>query len=314
MGRNLENAIAILNGAVGDYLQRTHNGLAIELGLVKDGARVATDPASLARAYPAATGRLVLLVHGMMSDEGVWSFPDGSDYGSLLARDLGYTPIYLRYNSGLAIADNGAALSALLDTLVKAWPVPVEELLLIGHSLGGLVVRSACQVANEAGGPRWLPLVRKAVYVATPHLGAPLERAGRVLNRVLHRVPDPTTRLVAQIADLRSDGIKDLGDADLRHADRARRGLQLGLRDPRHPVPLLPGIEHHLVAGTLTNYAWLTTLFGDTIVPLQSATGGGRVASDALPPERVKVLPGMTHVGLAHDPAVYAQIHAWCAP
>ncbi len=308
MGKNLEFAIAILNGAVGDYLVRTGNGLAIEMSVVQGGVPVALD--RLAAAFPAATGRVAVFVHGMMSNEDVWRWEDGSDYGSRLRDDRGYTPVYLRFNSGRSIADNGAALSALLGALTAAWPVPVERLLLVGHSLGGLVLRSACHAAREVDDRSWLPLATDAVYVGTPHLGAPAERAGRILNRVLHAVPEPTTRLIAQIAELRSDGIKDLGDADLRHEDRARRGLQLGLRDPRHPVPLLPEVRHHLVAGTVGHAPWLPDLFGDSVVPLSSATGDGRVAAGAEVPF-VKVFPGVSHVGLAHHPGVYAQLATW---
>jgi len=310
MGKNLEFAIAILNGAVGDYLARTENGLAIGMSVVQGGVPVAID--RLAAAFPGATGRVAVFVHGMMSNEDVWRWPDGSDYGSRLRDDLGYTPVYLRFNSGRAIVDNGAALSELLGALVAGWSVPVERLLLVGHSLGGLVIRAACHAAREADDQRWLPRVSDAVYVGTPHLGAPAERAGRILNRVLHAVPEPTTRLLAQIAELRSDGIKDLGDADLRHADRERRGLQLGLRDPRHPVPLLPELRHHLVAGAVGQARWLPDLFGDTVVPLSSATGDGRVAEGAAL-HFVKIVPGVTHVGLAHHPEVYAQLHAWIA-
>ncbi len=305
MGKKLEFAVAVLNGAVGDYLARTNNGLALPMELVQGGRAVSV----AAAAGAAPSGRLAVFVHGLMSDESIWSLADGTTYGSRLATDVGHTPVYVRHNSGRAIAENGESLSALLTELVAAWPVPVTELLPIAHSQGGLVVRSACHVAAESGAP-WLPLVRQAVYVATPHLGAPAERAGRILNRVLHKVPEPTTRLIAQIADLRSDGIKDLGDADLRAADRARRGLQLGLRDPRHPVPLLPTIRHHLVAGALSADPWIAALFGDSIVPVESATGGGRL-SDA-PLEDVRIFHGRTHVGLAHDPEVYSQIRTWC--
>ena len=306
MGKRLEFAVAVLNGAVGDYLARTDNGLALPMELVVGGRAVSVADAAGA----APSGRIVVLVHGLMSDESVWTLPDGTTYGSRLATDVGYTPVYVRHNSGLAIETNGRSLSALLTRLVADWPVPVQELLPLAHSQGGLVVRSACHIAAEGGAP-WLPLVRRAIYVATPHLGAPAERAGRILNRVLHAVPEPTTRLIAQIADLRSDGIKDLGDADLRADDRARRGLPRGLRDPRHPVPLLPGIDHHLIAGTLTADTWLSALFGDSIVPLSSATGDGRVATAA--GSHIRVFPGRSHVGLAHDPEVYEQLRAWCA-
>ena len=77
-----------------------------------------------------------------MCTEDAWTFPDGSDYGSLLARDLGYTPISLRYNTGRAIPDNGADLARLLGQLVAEYPVPIAEILPLGFSMGGQVIRS----------------------------------------------------------------------------------------------------------------------------------------------------------------------------
>ncbi|MFZ5785542.1 MAG: alpha/beta hydrolase, partial [Acidobacteriota bacterium] len=153
-------------------------------------------------------------------------------------------------------------------------------------SLGGLVLRNACHRAHaEALG--WLSRVRRAFYLGTPHQGSPLERAGRALSRLLRAIPDPYTRLIAELGDLRSEGIKDLGD-------------------PAHPLALLPGIRHHLVAASLARDPTLA-LFGDLLVPLGSATGAGRVA-----PDRVRVVAGASHLQLAHDPRVYELIRDWC--
>ena len=142
MGRKLENALGILNGTIGDYLARTGNGLATPMTFVHDGAPMAVRRDVLARAYPDATSRVVVLLHGIMCTETVWTLPEGGDYGAFLARDFGLTPLYIRYNSGLAIADNGVAFADLLESLINEWPVPVEEILLLGFSMGGLVARS----------------------------------------------------------------------------------------------------------------------------------------------------------------------------
>ncbi len=294
VGRKLEQAIAILNGAVGDHLVRTDNGLATELTAVHEGR-----PLPLSRltdAHPAPTPRVVVLLHGLMCTEDIWSFPaqaggPGRDYGRLLAADFGFTPLYLRYNTGLAVQTNGFALARFLDQLVAEYPAPLEEILLLGYSMGGLVVRNACHFAETEGHP-WLSRVRTAFYVATPHRGAPLERAGRVLTRLLAAIPDPITRLAADLGDLRSQGIQDLGD-------------------PRHPVTFLPGIQHYLVAGSLANAPWLGELFGDTMVPVSSGTDGHHAGPRALPPSHVKVLAGLSHMDLAHHPDVYAQLHEW---
>jgi pimeloyl-ACP methyl ester carboxylesterase len=313
VAKGLELAIAVLNGAVGDYLAKTANGLATEMAFVKDGMPMPLTRRELARAYPDATPRVAVLVHGLMCTESVWALPDGSDYGSLLARDHGYTPLYIRYNSGLAIPDSGAALARLLEALALAYPAPIEQIVPIGFSMGGLVVRSACHVAHLEG-QHWLSLVRRAIYVGTPHLGAPLERVGRVLAKVLEAVDDPYTRLIADIANLRSDGVKDLGDGDVRHEDRARRRGGISIRDPRHPVPLLPAIRHFLVAGSISNAPLFATFFGDAMVPVPSGTDGTCIdeASFALPPDHVRILGGMGHVTLAHHPDVYEFIKNFC--
>ena len=313
MGKKLESALGILNGTIGDYLARTGNGLATPMGLVHAGRPLPVLRGALAAAYPDARRRVVVLLHGIMCTETVWELPGGGDYGAFLARDFGYTPLYVRYNSGLAIAANGIALAELLEALLAEWPVPLEEILLLGFSMGGLVARSACHAAS-AERFHWVPRVKRAIYVGTPHLGAPLERLGRTATRMLHAVGDPYARLVAEIGDLRSDGIKDLGDADLRHEDRAGSKSGLALRDARHPVPLLPGIAHYLVAGSLANDPRLAALFGDALVPLASGTNGLRTepGTRALPPGHVKVFADMGHMTLAHHEHVYAQIREWC--
>jgi pimeloyl-ACP methyl ester carboxylesterase len=289
----LDTALAILNGAIGDYLERAGNGLALPMEFVH-------------RAPPEARPRVVVLVPGLMCTEGVWG-EEGKDYGACLARDLGYTPLYVRYNTGLPIADNGALLADLLRSLAEKWPVALDEILLLGFSMGGLVLRSACHVGSGRG-DEWLARVRRAIYVGTPHLGAPLERASRFLTRVLAKIPDPYTQLAAQISELRSSGIKDLGDADLRHEDRTGR---LSLLDREHPVPLLSSIRHYLAAGALSDDPRLAALFGDALVPVPSATNG-TLRANVLPPSHVKVFSGAAHLSLAQRPDVYAQIREWC--
>lgn len=313
MGTHVEVALGILNGVIGDYLERTGNGLATEMQLVQRGRPLPMARTALARAYPDATPRVVVLLHGSSCTELSWQMPDGTDYGALLARDLGYTPLYVRYNSGLAIADSGEALARLLETLVAEYPVPVDELLLIGHSMGGLVIRSACHVAKRQG-LGWTGRVRRAIYVGTPHLGAPLERIGRVVAKILTAVDDPYTRLAADLGNLRSAGIRDLGDADLTHEDRARQCATLSLRDARHPVPLLPEIQHFLIAGSFSTDPRIALLFGDALVPVASATFGHctDAATLGLPPSHIRFFAGVSHMRLPRSPEVYAQIRTWC--
>lgn len=291
MSRKLDNTLAVLNGAIGDYLARTDNGLATGASLIHQGKSLALERRTLESAFPEASTKAVVLVHGLMSTEDFWRHQDASDYGTLLARDFGFTPLYLRYNTGLAIADNGAMLGRILGELLRAWPVELDEILLLGHSMGGLVIRNACHFGKLAEEP-WLDRVRRCIYVGTPHRGAPMERVGRFVAKVLHAVDDPYTRLAGQLADLRSIGIKDLGD-------------------PRHPVPLLATIDHLLVAGTIAREPWLAALFGDAMVSVSSATDCAR-GERRHPATAIEVFPGFDHVALARRIEVYERMRTWC--
>lgn len=281
MSEALDWTLAIVNGLVGDRLGQDSadslvaGALDVGMSLYRQGRRLPLTRAAMAAAYPEAGPRVVLLVHGLMATEAGFRFVGssrgvdrdggdadvaGDDYGSLLQRDLGYTPLYLRYNSGRSVADSGAALAALLEALLDVYPglAPVSELLLLGHSMGGLVLRSACHVA-AARGHRWPALVRRAVYLGTPHRGAPLERAGRLLTRALAALRDPALRFVAELGELRSAGIKDLAH---------------GLDDPRQPTPLPAGIAHYFVGGHLSRSPRVGALVGDSMVSVASATDG----------------------------------------
>jgi pimeloyl-ACP methyl ester carboxylesterase len=329
----LERTLAILNGAVGDYLDRRGNGLATPFGAVapsQGGRPVAATAAGFAEAFPAATSRVVVLLHGLMCTELDWRYTvddQTTDYGASFAKDFAATPVYVRYNTGLSIPENGAHLSSFLEKLVAEFPVAVEEIVLLGFSMGGLVVRSACHVAATAlETPAWLPLVKSCFYVGTPHRGAPLERLGRIATRLLGRIPDPYVRLAATLGDLRSAGIKDLGDADLTDAhSRQEKRLTL-LENPAHPVPLLPALKHHFIAGTLSEDPLLSRVVGDVMVPVTSAThgqsipreipgrrDGGRPSTDHAVAILTRRADGsqMAHMDLAHDPQVYEQIRAW---
>jgi len=313
MSTNLEFLIGVLNGALGDYLHRTGNGLATRMTLVHNENPLQISRDALTAAYPHATARIAVLVHGLMSTESVWNMTEGKTYGSLLATDLGFTPIFVRYNSGLHISENGESLDALLENLMDEYPVPVEEILLIGHSMGGLVLRSATHVASEKG-RRWLPLVKRAFYLGTPHLGAPLERFGNVVTWTLQKVGNPYTKLIADIINVRSSGVKDLRFANLRREDWEGADADALLQNRRHPVPLLPHIRHHLIAGMVSNDERIGLLFGDAVVEVASATGRAKPKhrSALFSQEHVRIIAGIDHFRIAADPEVYAQIRTWC--
>jgi hypothetical protein len=240
---------------------------------------------------PARTRKLVVLVHGMAHTERCWAFADdpAADYGRLLEAELGFTPLYLRYNTGRPIWENGQDLALLLEGVVQAAPEPAEEIILIGHSLGGLVLRSACHHAQDKA---WAPLVSRIFYLGSPHQGSPWERLGRQTTRLLQAIPDPVTRLVGEVTDLRGVAVKSLGDGRI-------------ARDGRR-VPLDPRFEHFFVAGAV-GWKWIARFVGDGLVPFSSA------AELAGPGDRaVGFFPGVAHMTLARDREVYAWIAERC--
>jgi hypothetical protein len=188
-------ALSVLNGAIGDALSATGSPLALEMTVRRDGADVPTTPAALALAFPDATPKVAVFVHGLSETEEAWRLPPlrrgrrGSpSYGERLAQDLGFTAAELRYNTGLRISQNGRRLAQLLDELLGAWPVAIDEMALVGHSMGGLVTRSACHY-GQGGGHTWTKALRHVFCLGSPHLGADLEKAINASGWALGRVP-----------------------------------------------------------------------------------------------------------------------------
>lgn len=285
----LDQAIAILTGAVGDSLAVAGNALAGPMTLMHRGKPLAATADALAGAYPDASGRVVVLVHGLMATELGFQFAGAQDYGTVLHRARGLTPLRVRYNSGQPTRQTGQELARLLHDLVAAWPVPLTDITLVCHSMGGLVARQACALAMTESAA-WVRLVRDVVYLATPHLGAPLERAGREATQLLTAIPDPVARLLGDLAAQRSLGIQQLGDpADL---------------------PWLPDAHHWLVASSLAGELQLRDWLGDGMVSVRSA-----LADDPAVPQPRHVtrhtVHGLPHPLLAMSAEVAELLVAW---
>jgi pimeloyl-ACP methyl ester carboxylesterase len=205
---------------------------------------------SLAAAFPAATERVAVFLHGWcLNERSWWRQPrDGADdddtrsYGERLHDDLGFSPVQLRYNTGLHISVNGRTLAELLGRLHAHWPVPISELVLVGHSMGGLVARSACHYGAEQQ-HRWTEVVSHVVCLGSPHMGADLEKGVSIASWALARLPE--TRAIARFLNSRSDGVKDLRfgaclDEDWLDADPDEFLRDRCHRDRCHEAPFLP--------------------------------------------------------------------------
>ena len=293
-----EALLSALNGVLGDHLAASGNSLALPLEL---------------RPVRRSGGRIVLLLHGLCMNDLQWR-RNGHDHGARLAEELALTPVYLRYNSGLPIAVNGQELAARLERLIDDWPEPVTEIVALAHSMGGLVMRSACHAAESAGFG-WRERLRRIVFLGTPHHGAPLERGGNWLNLAL----DATsyTAAFARLARIRSAGITDLRHGRL-VPDETGTGNRFARDGARGtPLPLPHGVVCYAAAATLAKRRGrsVRAIAGDGLVPLASALGdhADPARTLAIPPSRRFVGYAMNHLDLLDRREVYEQIRSWIA-
>ena len=291
-GRQLLSAV---NGLIGDRLAAERPELAIPMSVRSGGADVPLQRAALSAAFPDAGPDLVVFLHGLGENDDSWNAhreETGGSYGSRLAAETGWTPVYMRANTGLPIAENGVALASLLDGLVAEWPTEVRRIALVGHSMGGLIMRAACAVVTDAKTP-WTPLVTSVVTLGSPHLGAPLEQVVTLGARALGMFPESAP--FGRILEYRSVGILNL-----------RRGLAA---DVQH----LPHARYHLVAATLavSHRHPVSTVFGDLFVRYPSALGRPRHGPEMFPGADVLHVPGADHFALLNHPDVYAAIKKW---
>ena len=307
-----EAVLAALNGVLGDYLAETHNPLAIPMSVRIVGRAIDLTRPALAAALPDAGKKVLLLIHGLCMNDLLWK-RDGHDHGATLAAELGHTALYLNYNSGRHISDNGRELAALLERLVAAWPTPIAELVIVGHSMGGLVARSACHHADRAR-LTWPSRLKTMVFLGTPHHGAPLERAGNRADLLIGI--SPYTAPFARLAKLRSAGIMDLRHGNLTESDWQGKHAN-ATSDTRKRVPLPAGVRCYAIAATrrAAPGAPGARLPGDGLVQVASALGQHANTRFALkfPPARTRICFGLGHFDLLSNTEVCATLRGWIA-
>ncbi len=291
--------LCAVNGLIGDRLRDERPQLAIEMAVRHRGYDVPPRRSHLREVFPAGNGDLVVFLHGLGEGDDAWNLRRGDrrggTYGSRLS-EVGWTPVYLRANTGLPIAENGRTLAALLQQLVEEWPRPVRRIALVGHSMGGLVMRAACALADRSeGASHWTDRVTDVVTLGTPHLGAPLERVVHAGSRSLGLLPESAP--FGRILEYRSVGILDL-----------RRGLAADVRQ-------LPHARYHLVAATLAGSPRhpVSEVLGDLLVRYPSAVARPRRGSAMFPGADVLHVPGTDHFGLLNHPHVHQALLRWLA-
>lgn len=296
---------AAVNGLIGDRLLRERPQLAIPMAVRRDGRHVALDRADLEATFPQAEPQLLIFLHGLCESEAIWGIHrdrTGTTYGEAAA-ERGWSPVYLRLNTGLPLRENGVGLAALVQRLVEEWPVPVTRIALVGHSLGGLVIRAAgavvAQPPADGGEPTdwvdWTGLVTDVVTLGTPHLGAPIAWGIGHGSRGLGRVPE--TAAFGRILDWRSRGVHDLVH---------------GLRED---VPPLPHARYRLVAATLSASERhpVGHVVGDLLVRPRSAYGRDRNGQELFPGADVLHVGRTDHFGLINHPEIHRAFSRWLA-
>ena len=300
--------VSALNGAFGDALVRQRNPLALRMAVRRHGSDLDIGRSEMRRAYPNAKSRIAVFVHGLCETDEAWKLGAGRHvpYGHRMEIELGYTPVYVRYNTGRHISENGRELGALLEELVTSWPTEVHEITLVGHSMGGLVGRSACHYGADSA---YVAKVRHVFSLGTPHRGAPLEQAANAASAALARLPE--TRPIAKALNLRSGGIKDLRYGYLVDECWMDQDCDAYLRNTSKEIPFLPTARHYFICATLSREADATAgrIIGDLLVLQPSAWAHeGRGTRMRFPIEHYYHLGKANHFDLLNHPAIFDQM------
>ena len=342
--------LPVLNGALGDQLAARFDPRAIRMSFRRGGHDVAVAALGLTEPHQ----KTVIYVHGLMGDELIWQTgfgdaPGSRRYGPRLAEETRSRALYLRFNSGLHLSENGRELNRLLTELVSIWPDAIGELVLVGHSMGGLIIRSAghyasseeikneeLKVKDEPVPPSksedqflifnsqllinkapWLAHLRSIFLIGTPNDGSWLEQNSHFTARLLERINLFPTRFLSKALNQRSNGIKDLRYSILVDEDWQDAHAN-DLTPPRTPVPPLPGVQYHILMGSwlkATRPSALREYFGDGLVGHGSARGHATFGDEAALPAgssvRTAVFSQQHHGGLLTHPEVFQYLKQW---
>jgi len=303
-----EAVISALNGVLGDHLVARDNPLAIPMKFRRNGKLL--NERALSKAIQQSSGKLAIMVHGSCMNDLQWK-RQGHDHGESLARDLGFAPIYVHYNTGLHVSENGRKLSDLLETIMDQSPQP-KELFIIAHSMGGLVSRSACHY-GKISGHTWLNHLRKLVFLGTPHHGSLLEKGGNWITMIMEI--SPYSAPFSRLGKIRSSGITDMRYGNVLDDDWKGRDRFKFSGDQRTPVPLPEGVQSYSLAATTNKESNKLSddLIGDGLVTLSSALGRHKTAElNLLFPETHQWIGrNMNHMDLLNHPEVYEAIKKW---
>lgn len=305
--------VSMLNGVMGDYLEARTNPLAIPMRLSLAGQSIDTEAGLTEAQQSLATRRVLISLHGLCLNESCWFGENPRNNLPLgLAASHGFTPVFLRYNSGRHISDNGQELARYLEQLLAIWPLPVDEIVLLGHSMGGLLARSACHYAEQQG-LNWLNALSAVVALGSPHQGAPLERIGVQVHRLLNL--SPYSAPFGRLGRMRSAGITDLRFGSLCREDWVGQDRFEPGSDSRMTVRLADHVRPYAVAATLDSRidSLRSETLGDGLVPVASALGHHRDQALCwpVPSQQQYILCRSGHIDLVRQAGVLKQLREW---
>ncbi len=302
---------SVLNGVIGNYLEKNNNPLKINMQFRHDAKAIPLNSKSIKKAYPTINGKILLMVHGSCHNDIQWTRKE-HNHGTILAEELNKTAIYLHYNSGRHVSTNGQEFNELLEELIQHWPVPVEELIILAHSMGGLVSRSAFHYAQQQE-QSWIKKLKKIVFLGTPHHGAPLEQAGNFLDVILEAIP--YAKPFARLGKIRSAGVTDLRygnllDEDWEDSDRFK--MQ---GDQRKSISLPEQVDCYSIAGVVgkKTKSISSKVLGDNLVSVKSALGQHKNPSRDLnfKKKNTWIAYESSHSELLSNPKIYTKIKSW---
>ncbi len=308
---NREAVLAALNGVLGDHLASRNNPLAITMQFRCEGK--ALNEEELSEMIRQSKGKLAIMIHGLCMNDLQWN-KEGHDHGQTLARDLELTPLYVHYNTGLHISENGKIFSDLLETILAQTSEPLE-LVIVAHSMGGLVSRSAYHY-EEASSHQWINHLKKMVFIATPHHGTLLEKGGNWVDILLEI--SPYSAPFSRLGKIRSSGVTDLRygnvvDEDWKDSNRFEMS-----GDPRIPVPLPENVESYAIAATIgkASNKLADDVIGDGLVSVNSALGHHKNPELTLsfPEDHQWIGRNMNHLDVLNRQEVYETLKNWLSP
>ncbi|SLM29660.1 conserved hypothetical protein [Desulfamplus magnetovallimortis] len=303
-----EAVLSALNGVLGDYLESRNNPLSISMEFRRNGKSLSWD--EISEMISQTSDKLIIMLHGSCMNDLQWN-RKGHDHGAALSFDLEMTTIYLHYNTGLHISENGRKFADLMESLNAHLARPAE-LYIVAHSMGGLVSRSACHY-GKLSCHTWLESLKKIVFMGTPHHGAPLAKGGIWIDTILEA--NPYSAPFARLGKIRSSGLTDLCygnvlDEDWKGKDRFKMS-----GDIRTPVPLPEGLLCYAIAGATSREPCKLgdDLIGDGLVTVNSALGRHKNPQFQLcfPDSRQFACRGMTHFDLLNHSEVYKTLKEW---